>query len=215
MVDFIQMTIQILFERLQVIGADLSKHLSNDLLFHHNSIICLSRLCNGSAKGRKHGTHIRSFCLDTQRIIRQGIRLNFIDVLLKTGGQRHNQRNTDNTNRTCEGSKECSCLLGAEIIETQSHGGKEGHGGFTHILMLRSFHRSSIHREGVCIINDFTVLDPDDSVRILFSQFRVMGDHHHKPVAGHFLQKFHNLYTGFRIQRAGGFVSQQNIRIID
>ena len=41
-----------------------------------------------------------------------------------------------------------------------------------------------------------------------------MGDHDHQPVLGNLLQKIHNLHTGFRVQSAGGFVGQQNIRVI-
>ena len=54
-----------------------------------------------------------------------------------------------------------------------------------------------------------------DTGRILFCQFRVMGNHNNKAIAGHFLQKLHDRNTGIRIQCAGWFICQQDIRVID
>ena len=42
-----------------------------------------------------------------------------------------------------------------------------------------------------------------------------MGDHNHQPVLCYFLQNFHNLHAGRRIQGTGGLIRQQNIRVID
>ena len=81
--------------------------------------------------------------------------------------------------------------------------------------MFRRFQGSCIHRKWVRIANNPAVLDPDNAVGIFFRQFRVVGDHHHKAVLGNLLQQLHDLHAGFRVQRAGGFVSQQNIRVID
>ena len=215
MSNLIHMGIQMLFEGCQIVGADLGEHLGNDLLFHHNAFIRLPRLCQRSAERREHGAHIGGFRLDAQGIIGQGIRLNLVNVQLKARRKGHNQRDADDTDGTGKGCQNGSCLLGPEVIEAQRHGSKEGHGGFAHVLMLRWGHGGRIQKERVGVTDDFAVLDPDDPVGILFRQFRVVGDHHHQTVPGHFLQQFHDLHAGFRVQRAGGFIGQQNIRIVD
>ena len=81
--------------------------------------------------------------------------------------------------------------------------------------MLRNGHFRIIQHKGIGIINDFTVLDPHNTVGIRFRQFRVMRNHDHQTISGYLFQQFHNLHTGFGVQRAGGFVCQQNIRIVN
>ena len=67
---------------------------------------------------------------------------------------------------------------------------------------------------GVAVINDLTVPDTNDAVGIFICQFRIVGNHDHQTVPGHFLQQIHDLHAGFAVQRAGGLVCQQNIRIV-
>ena len=81
--------------------------------------------------------------------------------------------------------------------------------------MLGCSHAGFIHDKCIGIIDDPAILHPDDAVCIVLCQLRVVGDHHHQPVPGHFLQKFHDLHAGLGIQSAGGFVGQQDIRVID
>ena len=42
-----------------------------------------------------------------------------------------------------------------------------------------------------------------------------MGDHDDEAVLGYFLQKLHHLQAGLAVQRAGGLVRQQDIRVVD
>ena len=42
-----------------------------------------------------------------------------------------------------------------------------------------------------------------------------MGDHDDQPVLGDLLQQLHDLHGGFGVQSAGGFVSQQDLGIVD
>ena len=202
-------------ERLQVVGADLGKHLSDHLLFYHDSVIRFSGLGHRSTECRKHGTHIRRFRLNGQRIIGQGICLNFVDILLETCGQGHDQRDANNTDRAGEGGQQRSCLFRSQVIKAKGHCCPERHGGFAHILVFRYCKALFIHQVWIGVVNDLTIFHPDNSVCVVFRQFRIVGHHHHQSVPGDFLQQFHDLNTGFRIQCAGGFVSQQDIRVID
>ena len=209
------MVFQMGLERSQIIGSHLRKHLGNDLLLHHGPICRLPCLRNGCAEGRKHGTHIRCFRLNGQRVIGQGICLNFINVLLEAGGQCHDQGNADDADGTGKGCQQGSGLLGTQIVKAQGHGCPDRHGGFAHILMLRCSQFRRIQFIGIGVANDLTILHPDDPVGIVLRQLRIVGNHDHQPVPGHFLQKLHDLHAGFRIQRAGGFIRQQNVRVID
>ena len=71
-----------------------------------------------------------------------------------------------------------------------------------------------LNDQGIGVIDDMSVLQSDNSCRILFRQFRVMRNHDNQSVGSHFLQKVHDLHTCIRIQRTGRFIRQQNIRII-
>ena len=42
-----------------------------------------------------------------------------------------------------------------------------------------------------------------------------MGDHDDQAVTGHLPQQVHHLYRGLTVQRAGGLVSQENVRVVD
>ena len=81
--------------------------------------------------------------------------------------------------------------------------------------MFGRFHCRGVHNEFVGVTDNPAILDTDNAVGIFFRQLGVMGDHDHQPVFCHLLQQVHDLHTGFRVQRAGGFVRQENIRVVD
>ena len=62
---------------------------------------------------------------------------------------------------------------------------------------------------------DDAVLQVDDAGGVLLGQFRVVGDHDHEAVLGHFLQQLHDLNARLTVQRAGGLVGQQDVGVVD
>ena len=68
---------------------------------------------------------------------------------------------------------------------------------------------------GIGIRDDFSVQELDGAGGVALGKLRVVGDHDDQPIPSDFLQKIHDLYAGFRIQRAGGFVCQKNFRVVD
>lgn len=62
---------------------------------------------------------------------------------------------------------------------------------------------------------DDTILQVHDAGGVLLGQLRVVGDHDHQPVLCHLLEQLHDLDAGLAVQRAGGLVRQQDIRIVD
>ena len=99
----IHILIQIHLEGSQVIGADLGKHLGDHRLFHHRPLFRIL----GTRRSRAHrghcGSHIRCFRLNGQRIVGKSIFLDLINILLETGGQRHDQRNANDADGSGKG----------------------------------------------------------------------------------------------------------------
>ena len=81
--------------------------------------------------------------------------------------------------------------------------------------MLRGLQALIVHHAGVGIAHDPAVLHPDDPVGVFLRQLRVVGNHDHQPFPGNLLQQIHHLDAGLRVQGAGGFVRQQDIRVVD
>ena len=68
---------------------------------------------------------------------------------------------------------------------------------------------------GVGVPGDPAVLQGDDAGGVLLGQLGIMGDHDDQPVPGHLLQKLHHLHAGLAVQRAGGLVGQEDVRVVD
>ena len=213
--DGIVMLLQMRLKGPQVISADLREHVADHGLLTHNALRQLGRFGHGSTKGCHGGTHIRCFRLQGQRVVGEGILLDLINVLLKTGGQRHDQRNADDADGPGKGGQEGSGQFGPQIVKAQRQRRQEGHGGTAHVFVGGFVQNGFIHRVGVGIVDDTAVLYPDDPAGIFLGQLRVVGNHDHQPVTGYRLQQIHDLHTGFRVQCAGGFIRQQNIGIVD
>ena len=71
-----------------------------------------------------------------------------------------------------------------------------------------------IKQQGIRIRTDLSVTQVYDPCGVLLGQLRVMRHHDHQPVFGYLTQQIHDLYAGVAVQRAGGFIGQQDIRII-
>ena len=87
MADLVVVILHIILKGFQIVCFNLRKHLCDHLLLHQCAVFRLLRCLNRRTKGSHHGTHIAIFRIDGQRIIRQGISLNFVDVFLKARGQ--------------------------------------------------------------------------------------------------------------------------------
>ena len=68
---------------------------------------------------------------------------------------------------------------------------------------------------GVGVAGDPPVLQADDPGGVLLGQLRVVGDHDDQPVLCHLLEQLHDLHGGLAVQRAGGLVGQQDVRVVD
>ncbi len=68
---------------------------------------------------------------------------------------------------------------------------------------------------GVGVVYHLSVFQANNTGRIGFGQLRVVGDHDDQPVPGHLLEQLHHLHGRLAVQRAGWFVGQENIRVID
>ena len=213
--DTLQILLQIGLEGSQIVLAHLGKHGSNHLPLTHHTFRQVRYLGEGGTVGRQSCRHVVRLGLQCQGIIGQGVRLDLVNIVLKAGGQRHDQGYADDADGAGKRSQQGSCQLGPQVVETQRQGGEPAHRGPTHILVLGRCQHRGIHFEGIGIVDDSAVLHPDDSVGVFFSQLRVVGDHDHQTVPGHFLQKFHDLDAGFRVKGAGGLVSQEDVRVID
>ena len=161
-----------------------------------------------------HGGEIHTGGQDLHRVLRKRLPLHRGDIVIDAGGERQDQRNADDTDGTGKAGQQGAGLLGAQIVEAQRQRGEDGHGGAAHIPVLRGRLNRLIHLKGHGIRLDHTVLQVDDTGGILLRQLRVMGHHDHQAVFGHLLEQLHDLNTGLTVQRTGGLVGQQNIRVI-
>ena len=67
--------------------------------------------------------HIHRLGLNGYRIARKGILLHPVYVGVNTVRNRHNQRNSDDTNASCKGGHECPRLFCHQVIERKGKGG--------------------------------------------------------------------------------------------
>ena len=201
-------------EGFQVIFAHAAKHLGDGLLFHHRVAgFQLFRLLGCGTNGGIDSGYVRFFLGDGQGIVGQGIFLDLVDVELKAGTQGHDQGDADDADGACKGGQEGPGLLGPQVVEAQAQGSPEPHGGPAHVFVVGS--GLGLGLIGVGVAGDPAILDPDDPGGVFLRQLRVVGDHDHQTVPGHFFQQIHDLDTGLGVQSAGGFVRQQDIRVVD
>ena len=80
--------------------------------------------------------------------------------------------------------------------------------------MLRLFQRPLFNQERIGIRPYLSVAQLHNACGVLLRQLRVVGDHDDKTVLRHLPEKIHDLHAGIAVQRPGGFVRQQDIRIV-
>ena len=214
MIHLIHICVQIGFERCKIVCADLRKHLGDHLLFNDRFRRCFRCLRHRRTECTHHSGHIRGLGLNGEWIVGKGILLNLVDIFLETGGEGHDQRNADDTDRAGKGCQKSSGLLGQQIIKAERECRHHGHGRSAHIFVLWRF-IGQLRNERIAVIDNLAVLHPNDSVGIFLCQFRIVGNHNHKAILRHLLQQIHDLHAGFAVKSAGGLIRQQNIRIVN
>ena len=78
--------------------------------------------------GRKHSRHIHGVCLDRQRVGRERLLLDGVDVRLEAVRERENERDADDTDRAGERREQGPGLFCHEVVQRQAHGRCEAHG---------------------------------------------------------------------------------------
>ena len=168
-------------------------------------------------EGGHHGGHVGALRLDGEGVAGQGVLLHLVDIVVDAGGQGQDEGDADDADGAGEGGEHRAAHFGAQVGQRQGQGGEEGHGG----LFLRPGLLPGedggllLGMVGVGVAGDPAVLQSDDAGGVLLGQLRVMGDHDDQPVPGHLLQKLHHLHAGLAVQRAGGLVGQEDVRVVD
>ena len=182
-------------------------------------------LCAG--KVGNQATHIHAFLLYCDGISRKRFFLHSVDISLNAVGKRQNQRNSNDSDASCERGHHRPALLCHKIIQRQGQGCPKRHGGFAGlsgscVTPTRSFflfgsfgfrfHSGHIGRVvsfiGGAVAHHAAIQHADNACGIPFGQLRVVRHHDNQFVLGNLLEKLHNLHAGFGIQRAGRLVRQ-------
>ena len=156
--------------------------------------------------------------LQGQGVCGESVLLHAADIGVGTLGYGKNQGNADNADGTGKGGQRRASLLGKEVFERQKECRSKGHAG----QLLSALLPDTLSGEGrqflrggrIGIMGHLTVQHIDNPGGILLGQLRIVGDHNHQPLLGNFFQNLHNLLAGFRIQGAGGFIRQNNLRVV-
>ncbi|MPM29148.1 hypothetical protein SDC9_75688 [bioreactor metagenome] len=174
----------------------------------------LARVGAHIGRKSKHGRHVHALALDSERIDRESVFFDALDVIIDTGGQRQDRGNTDDADAPREGSHQRAALLRHEIVEGQCDRCQERHRGLLDVLLAHP-HVTGGRVERIGVTDHHAVAQIDDAVGVLFGEFGVVGDHDHQAIVGDLRQQFHDLDAGRRVERAGRFISQQDLGIID
>ena len=205
--DAAGIALEVGFQALQVVGGDAGNHLGHELAHRDHP---LAEVGGGGLAGQVGGQQagqIHAAAQDLHRVLGKGVPLHVGDILVDTGGQGDDQRNADDADRACKGREQGAGLFGPEVVEAQGQRGPPRHGGVAHVLVNGRGKLSGVGLVGGGVGADDTILQ--------VHQLRVVGDHDHQPVLCHLLEQLHDLDAGFAVQRAGGLVRQQDIRVVD
>ena len=65
------------------------------------------------------------------------------------------------------------------------------------------------------VAHHFTVFQVDDTRAVLVRELPVVGDHDDQPVARDLFEQLHDLHARLAVQRAGGFVREDDVGVVD
>jgi len=213
-------TFQIVFRGLHVVQRI---HHVIDGRFLIDGVVVVFAVGSGRThKGLHQCAEVRVGLLDSQRIGRERLFLDGIDIGVESLGNRKYQGNADDADASGKGSEHGSAFFGEQVFQRQGKGCAEGHGRLFQLFACCDFRLVRrqlflIFRLGqrLGIVGQLAVQNADDTGRVLLRQFRVVGDHDDQAVFGDLLENFHDLNAGLRVQRTGRLVSQDDIRIVD
>ena len=219
--------VQVLLEGLQVVGLGLGVEHGVHHVVHDGGGVHPVRVGVGAApaafavpgshEGGHQGGHVGALRLDGDGVAGQGVLLHLVDIGVDAGGQGQDEGDADDADGAGEGGEHRAAHLGAQVGQRQGQGGEEGHGGLFGGPGLLAGEDGGLLllAVGVGVPGDLAVLQGNDAGGILLGQLRVVGDHDHQAVLGHLLQQLHHLDGGLGVQRAGGLVGQEDVRIVD
>ena len=207
---FLRMRVQIIHEALEVIVGDRVRKGRYILLL--DQVIALCFQLPVGLHGQNSAGQVPCFRIDSQRVAVHGLFLDLVDVILESGGERQDQRDTDDTDGPRKGGQESPSLLGHKVVQAQPEGGRKAHGSLSEVLVNCGL--LAVDLQGIGVIRDLPVLKTDNAVGVLLGEFRVVGDHDDQAVVGHFLEKVHDLNRCLGVQSSGGLVGQEDLGIV-
>ena len=160
-----------------------------------------------------HGGHIHGFGLDRDRVGRERILLHAVDVVLNPGGQRQDQRDTDDADGAGESRENRAALFREQVVQAEAEGCEEGHGRL--LLRERDGRRFGLRLERRGVGDDLPVEQADGAGGVAFGKLGVVRDHDDELFMRDLLQDVHDLDGGLRVERAGRLVGQQDLGVVD
>ena len=213
--------VQILLQGFQIIRVHPGKRPGHCLVFLHTagfsglipgaSGFTLRILRRTVSRHRHHGTEINIRLLDLNRILGQGFLFDAVDIPVDPIGQRKNHGDADDADTAGECHQQSAGFLRQQVVETQAQGSQKRHGCPAECPV---FAVGMLIRERIGIRDDPAVPQVDNAGGVPLCQLRIVGDHDHQTVPGHLPEQIHDLHAGITVQRTGGFVRQQNVRIV-
>ena len=226
--------VQVLFQACEVVAADAAEHAG-----HHFRLAdgAACRIAARAAFGfpaavrafvawgtrgttlpaHAHGheaCHVESLVLDGERVLGERFLLDIGDVAVHAVRERENRSDADDADRAREGGHEGAALLREQVVPGKGQRCEETHRCAANLLLARAdvFGRGV---EGVGVAADDAVRQVDDARCVLFGKLGVVRDHDDEPIVRDFGQEVHNLHARFGIERTGGLVGQENLRVVD
>ena len=91
---------------------------------------------------------------------------------------------------------------------------EEAHRCAVNLLLARA-HVLGRGVEGVGVAADDAVRQVDDACCVLLGELGIVRDHDDESIVRNLGQKVHNLHARLGVERTGGLVGQENLRVVD
>ena len=159
---------------------------------------------------------------DRQRIGRKRVLLYGIDIGGKPLRHRVDQRDADDADAAGKRGQQRAAFFGEQVFQRETKRRHKRHRRFLFffgfgsecgVLFAIGLHFSIRKRSAVG--SDHAVEHPDDTGRVGFGDVGVMRNHDNQAVFGDLFEDIHDLYARFGVQRAGRFVGEDDIGVID